>query len=450
MKKRILALGLALTLVLSLTPAMAASTADKFPAKNAWTGFSDVAEGHWALGPIKICYETDLMKGKGAGFDPTGEVTIAEAMAVAARVGATLRGESVSASTDSTWYGGALAYLKSLPRGGEITVTGDLGQKIVSRWGLCFYLSIAVPEDALAVKNNITSLPDTDDADVLRLYNAGVLTGVNAYGTFLPGNSLTRAKMAAMVARVARSETALAFVPQVRNDHDPDFDPLAYYTGVKGSAAAITSKDYTITMTDYLTAYMAAVNELVALCDKQGIPFSWDLTIDGTPLPDDAKGTATSSCLYDLWVAKYGGGQYEAATALGAKHILVETKEDADSIRAQLKAAGDTAAKFDELMAKYGTDPGAKAQPQGYTFGPGDFVAEFEAATKALSIGQISEPVQSEHGYHIILRTEPDPAQLTEISNEAWLTEQNFRYSKAFLSIDMPGFYDKYMADLVK
>lgn len=454
MRKKILALSLALALALSLTPALAADTAGKFPAKNAWTGFADVADNHWALSSIKICYETDLMKGKGKGFDPAGTVTAAEAMAVAARVGATLRGDSIPASTDGTWYGGSVAYLKGLPRGNEITSTEGLDQKYVTRYGICLYLSIAVPEDALAVKNNITSLPDTDDADVLRLYSAGVLKGLNDYGTFSGEKGLSRAEMAAMISRVAKPDTALSFAPKVRNDHDPDFDPLAYYTGVAGSTAAITGKDNTITMTDYLTYYMTAVNELVALCDEQGIPFSWNLSVGDTPLPDNAKSTATSNCLYDLWVAKYGGGQFDAATALGAKHILVETKEEADSLRAQLKAAGDSTAKFDELMNKYSKD-GRDAQgnlgaPDGYTFGPGYMVAEFEVGTKALTIGQISEPIQSQHGWHIILRTEPDPAALTEMTDEAWLTEQNFQYSEMLLNIDLPSFYNNYTSGLSK
>ena len=45
-----------------------------------------------------------------------------------------------------------------------------------------------------------------------------------------------------------------------------------------------------------------------------------------------------------------------------------------------------------------------KANPDGYVFGPGEMVTEFEEGTKALQPGQISQPIQSSFGWHIILR----------------------------------------------
>lgn len=116
---------------------------------------------------------------------------------------------------------------------------------------------------------------------------------------------------------------------------------------------------------------------------------------------------------------------------LAAKHILVMTVDPttgeeltesalaektalAEDILAQLQAAPDLAAKFDELMNEYSEDTGLAMYPQGYIFGSGEMVAEFEDATKALEPGAISEIVESSYGYHIIMRLPLDPDMLME------------------------------------
>lgn len=295
--------ALMLTIALSLTPcapALAAGTEEKFPATRAYSGFSDVAADHWAYDSIKICFEIGLVNGKGEGFDPDGNVTIAEALTVAARVGASLRKESVPASTNGVWFSGSLSYLLNLPGGDAITVTEDRGQEIVSRHALLRYLAVAVPEEALTMKNSITALPDVSDAEVLRFYNAGVLSGMNEYGTFVGKMPLSRAEMAAMVARIARPETALAFTPKGKDT--PDFDPIVYYTGLNGSDPAIIGDDVSVSIEAFLPYYAAAVRELVSLCEEQGVAFSWSLGFEGgKAFPKEAEDNAVSACLSELW-----------------------------------------------------------------------------------------------------------------------------------------------------
>jgi len=64
---------------------------------------------------------------------------------------------------------------------------------------------------------------------------------------------------------------------------------------------------------------------------------------------------------------------------------------------------------FDSLMIAYSEDPGIVSHPNGYTFVANQMVEEFEAATLALEIGEISPLVQTTHGFHIVMRIEPDP-----------------------------------------
>lgn len=93
----------------------------------------------------------------------------------------------------------------------------------------------------------------------------------------------------------------------------------------------------------------------------------------------------------------------QASQELNARHILVEDEETAKEIKAKLDAGED----FAELAKEFSTDPGsgAKGGDLGW-FTVGTMVPEFNDAAYALEIDEISEPVQSEHGFHIIQVTE--------------------------------------------
>jgi len=75
----------------------------------------------------------------------------------------------------------------------------------------------------------------------------------------------------------------------------------------------------------------------------------------------------------------------------------------AEEIYARAQAGED----FDMLIETYGEDPGMVGNLDGYVFIEGVMVQEFFETTRSLDIGQISAPVQTTHGYHVILRVEP-------------------------------------------
>lgn len=64
--------------------------------------------------------------------------------------------------------------------------------------------------------------------------------------------------------------------------------------------------------------------------------------------------------------------------------------------------SNDPQALFDQLMAEYNEDSGEP--DEGYTFGPGEMVDEFYDGTAALEEYEISDLVESQFGYHIIMR----------------------------------------------
>jgi len=97
---------------------------------------------------------------------------------------------------------------------------------------------------------------------------------------------------------------------------------------------------------------------------------------------------------YDKFVA-----DFVPSEEIRASHILVADEEEAKAIKAELDAGAD----FATLAKEKSIDPGAaNGGDLGY-FGPGMMVAPFEEAAFALTdVGQISDPVQSQFGWHII------------------------------------------------
>ncbi|MDQ0858987.1 peptidylprolyl isomerase [Bacillus sp. V2I10] len=82
-----------------------------------------------------------------------------------------------------------------------------------------------------------------------------------------------------------------------------------------------------------------------------------------------------------------------------ASHILVEDEATAKEVKEKLNAGED----FSELAKEYSTDTSnsEKGGDLGY-FAKGDMVTEFEDVAFAMKEGEISEPVKTEFGYHVI------------------------------------------------
>jgi peptidyl-prolyl cis-trans isomerase C len=81
-----------------------------------------------------------------------------------------------------------------------------------------------------------------------------------------------------------------------------------------------------------------------------------------------------------------------------ARHILVETEDQAKKIEADLKKGAD----FAELAKKESKDPGASDGGDLGFFTKDQMVPEFSAAAFALEPGKISDPVKTQFGWHVI------------------------------------------------
>ncbi len=118
----------------------------------------------------------------------------------------------------------------------------------------------------------------------------------------------------------------------------------------------------------------------------------------------------------DEAVASYFKENKEAlgqTATVEASHILTETKEEAEEVAQKLADGGD----FAELAAEYSVDPGtAENGGELGSFGLGEMAPAFEEAAFALNTDEISEPVETEFGYHVIKVT--DKTEAVEASLE--------------------------------
>jgi foldase protein PrsA len=106
--------------------------------------------------------------------------------------------------------------------------------------------------------------------------------------------------------------------------------------------------------------------------------------------------------------------QYSNPESRDVRHILVKTKAKADDLYRQLQGGADFAA----LAKKFSEDTGSKANGGKLTISKGQTVAPFDKAAFALKKNEISKPVKTEFGYHIIQPlTDVKPAKVTPLKD---------------------------------
>ncbi|WP_078552616.1 foldase protein PrsA [Bacillus alkalicellulosilyticus] len=116
----------------------------------------------------------------------------------------------------------------------------------------------------------------------------------------------------------------------------------------------------------------------------------------------------------DEAVAAYFEENKENFMEVHASHILVEDEETANEVLEKLAAGED----FAELAKEYSTDGSSEQGGDLGSFGKGRMVAPFEAAAFSLEEGEISDPVQSQFGFHIIKVHEKKVPELEEVEDQ--------------------------------
>jgi peptidyl-prolyl cis-trans isomerase C len=109
-----------------------------------------------------------------------------------------------------------------------------------------------------------------------------------------------------------------------------------------------------------------------------------------------ATAAVTDEAIADAYQAQYANAEPE--TEYNASHILVETEEEA----AELKAALDTGADFAELAKEKSTGPSGPSGGELGWFTAGMMVKPFEDAVMSMEAGTVSDPVETQFGWHVI------------------------------------------------
>ena len=122
-------------------------------------------------------------------------------------------------------------------------------------------------------------------------------------------------------------------------------------------------------------------------------------------------------------------------TQTHARHILIKTNEltsesDARNRLQQLKERIDNGVKFDELARLHSDDASAAKGGDLGWINPGDTVPDFEKAMDALKPGEVSQPIQSPFGWHLIQVLERRNQDVTQ-ERQKLVARQAIRERKA-------------------
>lgn len=128
-----------------------------------------------------------------------------------------------------------------------------------------------------------------------------------------------------------------------------------------------------------------------------------------------AEDAVTDQAIEQAYQETYGDAG--PTTEWNASHILLESEEDAQAVEAELEGGAD----FAEVAREKSTGPSAPNGGSLGWFGPGMMVPEFEQAIGDLEPGEVSQPFQTQFGWHVAKLNEvrdKEPPTLDEVREE--------------------------------
>ena len=228
MKKRILCLLLAAVMVFAMASvgfaAAPAAGLPNFKKVDTYTDgyFPDVTTGHWYYYNVKASYEMGLMLGKTVNgktvFAAADSVSIAETIALAARIHSIYHTGSAGFVQGAPWYQVYVDYAVA----NGIIEAGEYSNYTAkaTRAQFSTIMAASVPESALQPINDVDAgevhdLPhDTAYAKTAYLlYNAGIITGTDSYGTFKANAAIRRDEAVTIVTRIVDPSLRKSFEP---------------------------------------------------------------------------------------------------------------------------------------------------------------------------------------------------------------------------------------------
>ena len=245
MKKRLSACVLTLALLLTCLPLSALAAGEGLPGfqrTHAYSPFSDVPVGAWYESTVKTSVEFGVIDGVGSGrYDPSGSVTVAQAIKIAACIYSIYTTGSADFGIGSPWYQPYVDYAK---QSGIVTGTWPDYNKAATRLEMAEIFVSALPETALSPRNVVAdnAIPDVPTGSagaeqVYRLYRAGILQGSDDIHSYRPNTNVSRSELSAIVARLIVPDLRLSFTMAE-----------AYTMKAPASVETEITGDYTVTL----------------------------------------------------------------------------------------------------------------------------------------------------------------------------------------------------------
>lgn len=321
-----------------------------------------------------------------------------------------------------------------------LAVAGVAGEEVLVKLGTAeitandylYWLQRSISDYLEPFGGQMTTLPwDTEMSDGL------------TFGQYMLDNALDAAALHCMLRELARQEN-LTPDPEVATQVDKQYAAMVVQAGSDESRVIHTL------WTQMLTRdLLINLNENTELFSQLAELYYGE---NSGHYPTDAEVNA-----YLDEVGRYKAKHILLATIdLDTREPLDEAtvaqkKAQAEDFLAQLRAAEDPIALFDDLMNEHSEDSGLATNPDGYTTAKGEMVAPFEEAALALKAGEISEVVESDFGYHIILRLPLDPddfrddcvTSLMEKRIDQEIERLGLEKTAAFDKLNVGDFWDK-------
>lgn len=197
----------------TVQPGFESQLENVFVPTRSWSNlqFDDISAGDWYYDNVKSAYRLGLMNGTAANtFYPEGTLTVAESIALAARIHAAYYGNTVPTYDGGNWYDGAVSYAR------EHGIPGNAPYEIpATRETFADILAAALPAEELWDNGNSVSFADAAllrrAEEVCLLGRAGVINGISRNGStfFEPNGNVTRAQAAAIITRMVIPNTRL-------------------------------------------------------------------------------------------------------------------------------------------------------------------------------------------------------------------------------------------------
>lgn len=321
-----------------------------------------------------------------------------------------------------------------------LAVAGVAGEEVLVKLGTAeitandylYWLQRSISDYLEPFGGQMTTLPwDTEMSDGL------------TFGQYMLDDALDAAALHCMLRELARQEN-LTPDPEVATQVDKQYADMVVQAGSDESRVI-----HTLWTQMLSRELLTTLNENTELFDQLAELYYGE---NSGHYPTDAEVNA-----YLDEVGRYKAKHILLATIdLDTREPLDEAtvaqkKAQAEDFLAQLRAAEDPIALFDDLMNEHSEDSGLATNPDGYTTAKGEMVAPFEEAALALKAGEISEVVESDFGYHIILRLPLDPddfrddcvGSLMEKRIDQEIERLGLEKTAAFDKLNVGDFWDK-------